>query len=239
MIIESIFARFGDKNMLRVTLTVVFVLAIAMISERNAYASEITVVDGDTIRIGDVSYRIHGIDAPEASQKCTASEKKQWLCGVEAMKELFSIVHSESLRCDPMETDGYGRVIAVCWIGDTDVGKTMVRRGYAWAFRKFSSDYVRDEEQAKMERLGIWRAETEAAWVYRERRWSVHAQKSPNGCPIKGNISKSGRIYHAPWSPWYTRTKINRSKGERWFCSEREALDAGWRAPHWGRSSSQ
>ena len=36
-------------------------------------------------------------------------------------------------------------------------------------------------------------------------------------------------------SPWYERTKLSSEKGERWFCTEREALDAGWRAPKWGR----
>jgi len=49
-------------------------------------------------------------------------------------------------------------------------------------------------------------------------------------CNIKGNISSSGeKIYHTPSSPWYSRTKISTSKGERWFCSEDEARRAGWR----------
>ena len=54
-----------------------------------------------------------------------------------------------------------------------------------------------------------------------------------DGCPIKGNINRDGElIYHTPWgSQWYDRTKINPDQGERWLCSEREALDAGWRAP--------
>ena len=60
-------------------------------------------------------------------------------------------------------------------------------------------------------------------------------QVQHKGCPIKGTISKNGRIYHAPWPPWYKRTKVSLNKGERWFCSEREALDAGWRAPVWWR----
>jgi hypothetical protein len=50
------------------------------------------------------------------------------------------------------------------------------------------------------------------------------------GCPIKGNINDEGEhIYHTPWSPWYSRTKINETKGERWFCDEAEAMAAGWR----------
>ena len=32
-------------------------------------------------------------------------------------------------------------------------------------------------------------------------------------------------------SQWYERTKISTDHGERWFCSERQALDAGWRSP--------
>ena len=50
-------------------------------------------------------------------------------------------------------------------------------------------------------------------------------------CLIKGNISDSGRIYHVPGSAFYERTVIDESAGERWFCTEAEALSAGWRAP--------
>ena len=49
--------------------------------------------------------------------------------------------------------------------------------------------------------------------------------------PVRGfDISRSGtRIYHVPGGPWYARTRIDTSKGERWFCSEAEARAAGWR----------
>ena len=55
----------------------------------------------------------------------------------------------------------------------------------------------------------------------------------PEDCRIKGNINmETGeRVYHTPDSPWYGRTEIDTDAGERWFCSEREAMDAGWRAP--------
>jgi endonuclease YncB( thermonuclease family) len=49
-------------------------------------------------------------------------------------------------------------------------------------------------------------------------------------CLIKGNISSSGgRIYHMPGQRYYDKTQIDASKGERWFCTEQEALAAGWR----------
>ena len=55
----------------------------------------------------------------------------------------------------------------------------------------------------------------------------------PEHCRIKGNINvESGeRVYHTPDSPWYERTEIDTEAGERWFCTEREAQAAGWRAP--------
>ncbi len=49
-------------------------------------------------------------------------------------------------------------------------------------------------------------------------------------CDIKGNISASGeRIYHVRGQTYYDETRISHGKGERWFCSEQEAREAGWR----------
>lgn len=57
------------------------------------------------------------------------------------------------------------------------------------------------------------------------------ADNEMSGCNIKGNISfTSGeRIYHMPSQDYYDETRIDFSKGERWFCSESEARSAGWR----------
>jgi len=52
------------------------------------------------------------------------------------------------------------------------------------------------------------------------------------GCRIKGNINGQGeRIYHLPGAPSYADTRIDRGRGERWFCSAEDAERAGWRAP--------
>lgn len=50
-------------------------------------------------------------------------------------------------------------------------------------------------------------------------------------CNIKGNISVTTgeRIYHLPSQDYYDETAIDFAKGERWFCSESEARQAGWR----------
>lgn len=50
-------------------------------------------------------------------------------------------------------------------------------------------------------------------------------------CKIKGNVSvgSGDKIFHVPGQRDYILTKIRRDYGERWFCSEKDARDAGWR----------
>lgn len=138
------------------------------------------------------------------------------------------------MTCRTLSEDGYGRSIADCYAADVNLGETMVRTGHAWAFIRYSKVYVEQEQLARSEGIGIWQGEAQPDWEYRAEKWAVADQQAPEGCPINGNISKHGRIYHAPWSPWYSRAKISVEKGERWFCDEAEAAAAGWRAPHWG-----
>lgn len=55
-------------------------------------------------------------------------------------------------------------------------------------------------------------------------------EETSDSCEIKGNISsKQEKIYHVPGCGSYNQTKIDEAAGERWFCSEQEAIDAGWR----------
>ena len=226
--------RSGCVVVLLVTGVVATFLAIGV-----ALASTVTVtgpaiiVDGDTIIIGQQTIRLHGIDAPEVGQKCETATGRDWPCGRAAMEHLAGLIEGRAVTCAGNSFDDYDRLVATCTHAEADFHAAMVRAGMAWAFVQFSDDYVPDEQLARTARVGVWQGSAQAPWNYRAARWEVAAQEAPEGCPIKGNISPNGRIYHAPWSPWYGRTKIDESKGERWFCSEREALDAGWRAPRW------
>lgn len=196
------------------------------------------VVDGDTLDIAGKRYRLHGIDAPEAGQKCRSAGGGNWSCGQAAIATLEGLVTDRRVRCDDRGFDDYGRTIAVCFADGRDVNHELVAAGLAWAFRKYSEDYVVSEDQARKMKMGIWQSPTQTAWEYRSEKWAVAEQTAPNGCPIKGNVSKGGNIYHAPWSPWYAKTKVSPERGERWFCNEAEAVKAGWRAPYWGRGTS-
>ena len=201
-----------------------------------AVAGEFRVVDGDTIKADGVSYRLEGIDAPEAGQTCARAGGGTWACGKAATARMERMILGREVSCEPFGKDGYGRILAVCKSGATNVNELMVREGLAWAFRKYSSTYIAIEGEARSERRGVWQADTETPWDFRARRWQAAKQVAPTECPIKGNINDKGeRIYHAPWSPWYERTRVSTEKGERWFCTEAEAIAAGWRAPMWGR----
>ncbi|WP_363352344.1 phospholipase D-like domain-containing protein [Methylocystis echinoides] len=49
-------------------------------------------------------------------------------------------------------------------------------------------------------------------------------------CLIKGNISRSGeRIYHVPGDHTYARVRMDKGRDKRWFCTEEQAVAAGWR----------
>lgn len=49
-------------------------------------------------------------------------------------------------------------------------------------------------------------------------------------CNIKGNISfnKGNKVYHLPGMEDYESTIIDPVKGEKWFCTESEAIARGW-----------
>src|SRR5438093_5176422 len=102
----------------------------------------------------------------------------------------------------------------------------MVSEGWAIAYRKFSMDYVDEENDAHAKRKGAWRGQFVPAWEWRrgvrlpsESKLSNQAPDS-SACKIKGNISKNGqRIYHLPGQENYDETVISPERGERFFCS--------------------
>lgn len=208
------------------TLAIASALALLLIT--SIAHCEVTVVDGDTFDLDGVRIRVHGIDAPEYGQRCGS-----WNCGVEALEELQNLITSGPVFCQSISNDAYGRVIGKCNVYGVDIGAEMVSMGLAYAFFKYSSDYKNEEDSARSGSLGVWSGDFQRPWDYRAEKWLSAEQEAPSGCPIKGNISENGQIYHAPWSPWYKKTRINEVKGERWFCSEADAVAAGWRAPSW------
>ncbi len=188
------------------------------------------VVDGDTLDMGGQRVRLEGIDAPETAQTCGRRWLGSWKCGQAASQALGSLVGNTNVHCVSHGADKYGRMLGVCSTGGEELNAAMVRLGMAWAFVKYSTRYVDLETKAKVSKTGIWQGAAEAPWIYREQRWQSAEQEAPGGCAIKGNVTEHGQIYHMPWSPWYTKVRVDTKRGEHWFCSEADAQKAGWRA---------
>ena len=117
---------------------------------------KIRIIDGDTIHINKIKYRLHGIDAPEMKQLCKIKEKK-YKCGIKSKEFLVSLVGSKSVKCNHKDKDRYKRIVAECFVGETNLNKELVRNGWALAYRDYSKDYVIDEEYAQENNLGMWK----------------------------------------------------------------------------------
>lgn len=210
----------------------VMALGTAASAEPVKLSGKATVLDGDTIDIGVVRIRLHGIDAPEGSQVCEDKDGRSWACGSASTNFLADWIDGEEVECLALERDMYGRIIGTCYKDDIDLNAALVSEGLAWAFTQYSEDYIVEEAHARQAQLGIWQAENTPAWEWRGQAWERAVAASPDGCPIKGNINRQGeKIYHTPWSQWYERVQIDEAAGQRWFCDEAEAQAAGWRAP--------
>lgn len=204
-------------------------------------------VDGDTVELeGGERVRYIGIDTPE-----TVDPGKPVQCfGKEASQKNVALVVGKRVRLvkDITDRDRYGRLLRYVYVGETFVNKEMVAQGFAYAYTyppdvKYASEFAAAQKDAQVNKRGLWGAcgtssESEPASSQTPNFDSGEVsgtQTDPDTqgegqCVIKGNISEADeRIYHLPACKSYTRTKIDVSAGEKWFCSEAEAVKAGWR----------
>lgn len=123
------------------------------------------IVDGDTLEImnghKEPRIRLYGIDAPELHQTCKASGQVV-RCGLEARDALIEMTNGQTIGCEPKDWDKYGRVVAVCYLNPTepakrqDINAALVSQGWAVAYRKYSLNYVPQENEAKAATRGLW-----------------------------------------------------------------------------------
>jgi len=225
------------------------VLAALLMSASPSLAETVvgraTVIDGDTLDIRGTRIRLHGVDAFESAQLCQGADGKPYRCGQRAALALADRIGTASVSCEKTDIDRHKRIVAVCSARGEDLNAWLVSEGHALAYRQYGKDYVPQEDAAQGAKRGAWAGSFTPPWDWRQgvRDGDPAAAAAPrstpttqaaasDGCKIKGNINQKGdRIFHVPGSRDYERTKLNEAAGERWFCSEAEALAAGWRAP--------
>lgn len=129
---------------------------------------EARIIDGDTIQVSGERVRLQGIDAPESRQSCMLSGV-DWPCGQNATRALTSVTNGKVVTCKGNRRDRYGRLIAICYVGADDLNARMVRDGWALAYRRYGSDYVSQEGEARSAGSGMWRGQFIEPWDWRRQ----------------------------------------------------------------------
>jgi len=201
------------------------------------------VVDGDTIDVlvdgRELRVRYIGIDTPE-----TVDPRRPVECfGREASERNRELVEGKAveLEKDVSELDDFGRLLRYVWVDPSAgsgqarmVNATLVEEGYATATTyppdvKYADLFAALQGQAREAGRGLWSAcATPEPPPAADGPCDYSSTSEP---VIKGNISlETGeKIYHVPGGEYYDRTVIDEAKGERWFCTEADAVAAGWR----------
>lgn len=136
----------------------------------SANSNDITVIDGDTIKIDNKSVRFGGIDAPERNQTCLDSEGNSWDCGKASTNYLKKLINEEGrVFCVQSDIDRYKRIIGICFAGKKSINELMVRNGMALAYRTYSKHYIEYEEAAKRANRGLWQGTFVEPWEYRRQ----------------------------------------------------------------------
>lgn len=171
------------------------------------------IIDGDTMVTEDKSIiRLFGLDAPEPS-----------LCGgEEAKKAITEQLLNQRISYNTKVRDARGRQLALVYIGKRLVNIDLLKTGW-YDFSGGNTDgrellqeayrYVKDNK------IGI----------YSEKCSQTENKENPK-CLIKGNISTNGygKLYYFPGCSRYGDIIVDLWRGEDWFCSEKEAVAAGF-----------
>lgn len=127
-------------------------------------------VDGDTIQTQGKRLRLYGIDAPEVGQPCRTRDGFFYECGSVSKSFLAVMLNGRSVRCESQGVDLYGRNLATCYIGATDIAENMVRAGMAVAYTRYSRRYIDAEAEARAASRGIHQGEFAYPETWRRER---------------------------------------------------------------------
>ncbi|WP_059040619.1 thermonuclease family protein [Paenibacillus rubinfantis] len=209
-------------------------------------AEVVKVVDSDTIKIkfdgSEETVRMLLIDGPETVHP----DKPEQPFGREASNFAKEMLTDKMVRLelDVSDRDKYGRLLAYVWVGERMYNELILERGLARVAYvyppnvKYVDRFREIQAEAQEKGLGIWSIEDYA----REDGFhpevidtvddapTAHASAPPAAAAcesptIKGNINSKGeRIYHVPDGRYYEQTKA-----EEMFCTEADAVAAGFR----------
>ena len=142
-------------------------LVLLLCYSREVKAADLQIIDGDTIILHGEKIRFSGIDTPELKQTCS-KEGQTIFCGILAKNVLVKKIGNQIPTCIKEGKDIYKRFLAECFVNGESLSRFLVRNGYAFAYRKYSKKYIKDEEYAKKRKLGIWSMKFKYPWEFRK-----------------------------------------------------------------------
>ena len=141
-------------------------LLVFLLTINDIKSQELKVVDGDTIYLNDEKIRFTGIDTPELKQTCI---KEGFIdpCGLTAKEILIVKIGDNKVECISEGKDRYKRTLAECFVNNESLSSYLVRSGYAFAYRKYSKKFIKDEDYARTKKIGMWAMKFDYPWDYR------------------------------------------------------------------------
>jgi len=156
------------SNKIKVFLLISICLIFFFVTYLDLKSSKVKIVDGDTIYLKNEKIRFSGIDTPEIKQTCNKNNETI-KCGIQAKELLINKIGNNKVKCIKNGLDKYNRILAECFVNNQSLSKYLVREGYAFAYRKYSTKYVQDEDYAKKNKKGMWAMTFEYPWDYRRK----------------------------------------------------------------------
>ena len=142
-------------------------LAVSLLWSSISLADNLKVIDGDTIILNGEKIRFSGIDTPELKQTCL-KDNEEVGCGIFAKMLLIKKIGNNTPICIGKKKDFYKRTLAECFVNGESLSKFLVRSGYAFAYRKYSTKFIEDENYAKTKKLGMWSMTFQYPWDFRK-----------------------------------------------------------------------
>ena len=152
---------------MRQIIVLIFLLIAATVQADTG--TVVRVVDGDTIKIanehGIATVRLYGIDAPEKSQAF----------GQAARGFTSQMVEGRVIDYTPIDTDRYGRTVAIVMIGTQCLQEQLIFQGYAWVYpqyckERFCQAWTTLQGISAGNRVGLWIDPAPVQpWVWRKQ----------------------------------------------------------------------
>jgi endonuclease YncB( thermonuclease family) len=235
---------------------IVLVLSLVPFSG-TARAATTVVRDGDTIQLGDVTFRLDGADAPELDQVCIDDHADPFACGLDAREQLAKLIGDRPVHCDDLGPDKVfrNRHLGICRVdGDAaSLNQQLVQKGLAVSVEPAAKLHLKDDAAAaKAGNLGLWKGCFAAPQDFRtgkkdgplmgascraDRDAEIRAVLFPTdlamppNCSIKGKFAVRARLT-GNVGIYHLQGCLSypgQTRPDRWFCSEDDAKAAGFR----------